>query len=139
MSGEDAPAGTRDSQLEGWDPVLGDGLPLEDVIDRAFDYRGDVTLVRHDGSEVVGYLFNRNAEAMPPFVRMFDSAGNGPFTICYAEIRTIRFTGKDTAAGKSYEAWLRRKAERPPPKRRPSPPTGREPDPCSGGHGRRDP
>jgi len=114
MSGEDAPASPRASRLEGWDPVIGDEVPLEDVIDRAFDYRGDVTLVRHDGSEVVGYLFNRNAEARPPFVRMFDCAGDGPFTIRYAEIRTIRFTGKDTAAGKSYEAWLRRKAERPP-------------------------
>jgi len=114
MSGEDGLASTRESRLEGWDPVIGDEMPLEAVIDRAFDYRGDVTLVRHDGSEVVGYLFNRSAEATQPFVRMFDCAGDGPFTIRYAEIRTIRFTGKDTAAGKSYEAWLRRKAEHPP-------------------------
>lgn len=114
MSGEDAPASPRESRLEGWDPVIGGEVPLEDVIDRAFDYRGDVTLVRHDGSEVVGYLFNRNVEVAQPFVRMFDCAGDGPFTIRYAEIRTIRFTGKDTAAGKSYEVWLRRKAERPP-------------------------
>ena len=114
MSGEDALAGAGESPLEGWDPVIGDAVSLEGVIDRAFDYRGDVTLVRRDGSELVGYLFNRNAEATPPFVQMFDCAGDGPFTIRYAEIRTIKFTGKDTAAGKSYEAWLRRKAERPP-------------------------
>ena len=114
MSGKAALAGANESPLKGGDPVIGDAGPLEDVIDRAFDYRGDVTLVRCDGSEMVGYLFNRNAEATPPFVQMFDDAGDGPFTIRYSEIRAIRFTGKDTAAGKTYEAWLRRKAERPP-------------------------
>ncbi|HMH49054.1 MAG TPA: hypothetical protein VK548_02395, partial [Candidatus Acidoferrum sp.] len=78
-----------------------------------FDYRGDVTVVRQDGAEIVGYLFNRNAEVSRRFVQMFDRAGDGPLTIPYGEIRSIRFTGKDTAAGKSYEAWLRRKTERP--------------------------
>ena len=107
------PQGPEDgSPLEGWEPVVGAATSLEDVIDRAFDYRGDVTLVRRDGTELHGYLFNRNAEVREPFVQMFDRAGDGPFTIPYAEIRTIRFTGKDTAAGKSYEAWLRRKTER---------------------------
>ena len=99
--------------LEGWEPAVGVEVSLEDVVERAFDYRGDVTVVRQDGSEVIGYLFNRNAEVARRFVQMFDRAGEGPLTIPYAEIRTIRFTGKDTAAGKSYEAWLRRKTERP--------------------------
>ena len=40
---------------------------------------------------------------------MFDLDGAGPLTIPYAEIRTIRFTGRDTAAGNSYAAWLRAK------------------------------
>ena len=73
-----------------------------------------MTLVRRYGTELHGYLFNRNAEARPPFVQMLDRDGDGPFTIPYAEIQTIRFTGKDTAAGKSYEAWRRRKTERTP-------------------------
>jgi hypothetical protein len=107
--------GASESLLEGWEPVVGEGVSLGEVIDRAFDYRGDVTVVRRDGSEMVGYLFNRNADVPEPWVQMFDRAGEGPFTIPYAEIRTIKFTGKDTAAGKSYEAWLRRKAERPHP------------------------
>jgi hypothetical protein len=100
------------SPLEGWEPAIGVEASLEDVIERAFDYRGDVTVVRRDGTELVGYLFNRNAEAPERVVQMFDRAGDGPFTIHYAEIRTIRFTGRDTAAGRSYEAWLRRKTER---------------------------
>jgi hypothetical protein len=100
--------------LEGWEPTVGADLPLAEVVEWAFDYRGDVTVVRRDGVEVVGYLFNRDVEAARPFVQMFDRAGEGPLTIPYEDIRTIRFTGKDTAAGKSYEAWRRRKAERPP-------------------------
>ena len=99
--------------LEGWEPVVGAEVSLEEVVERAFDYRGDVTVVRRDGTEVIGYLFNRNTEIRERFAQMFDRAGDGPLTIPYSDIRAIRFTGKDTAAGKSYEVWLRRKTERP--------------------------
>ena len=94
--------------LEGWVP--GPEVPLGEIIDRAFDYRGNVTVDLRDGGEVSGYLFNRDAHARQPFVQMFDTAGEGPITLRYADIRTIRFTGKDTAAGNSYAAWLERKA-----------------------------
>ncbi len=112
-SSDDLTSYSHEETLEGWEPVVGEGASLDDVIDRAFDYRGDVTVIFHDGGQIVGYLFNRDTEAPEPFIQMFDRAGNGPFTIPYAKIATIRFTGKDTAAGKSYEAWVRRKGERP--------------------------
>ena len=94
--------------LEGWVP--GPDVPLAELVERAFDYRGNVTLVRSDGTELIGYLFNRDARTASPFVQMFDTAGEGPIAIPYASIRTIRFTGKDPAAGNSYAAWLERKA-----------------------------
>lgn len=97
--------------LEGWAPDVGDPAERARVIDLAFDYRGDVTVVRTDGVEVAGYVYNRDADVPEPFVEMFDSGG-GPLRLRYAEIRTIRFTGKDTAAGRSYEAWLERKTAR---------------------------
>jgi len=93
--------------LEGWDPGPIAGGTLAEVVERAFDYRGDVTLVRRDGAELVGYLFNRDADAPTPFVQVFAAAGGDPVTIPYADIRSIRFTGRDTAAGNSYAAWLR--------------------------------
>jgi hypothetical protein len=89
--------------------VPGPDVSPAELIERAFDYRGNVTLVRVDGTELVGYLFNRDARAAPPFVQMFDALGEGPITIPYAAIRTIRFTGRDPAAGNSYAAWLDRK------------------------------
>lgn len=95
--------------LEGWVPEIGDDLTLSRVIEMAFDYRGNTTVVTRGGAELVGYIFNRNADTAEPFIEMFDEGGAGPFTIAYAEIATIKFTGKDSAAGKSYQAWLARK------------------------------
>jgi hypothetical protein len=100
---------TDGATLEGWTPEIGPGLSLAEVVDKAFDYRGNVTVIRTNGSETEGYLFNRNADASVPFVQLFDVNGGGPHTIPYREIRTIRFTGRDTAAGNSYAAWLRAK------------------------------
>ena len=93
--------------LEGWDPGPIEGAALTEAVERAFDYRGDVTLVRRDGGELAGYLFNRDADAATPFVQLFAASGGDPVTIPYADIRSIRFTGRDTAAGNSYAAWLR--------------------------------
>jgi len=100
---------TDGTTLEGWTPEVGGRLSLATIIDMAFDYRGNVTVVKIDGSEMVGFLFNRNSEAPEPFVQMFDLDGGGPLSIPYHAIRTIRFTGRDTAAGNSYAAWLRAK------------------------------
>ena len=99
---------TEGASLEGWVP--GPDVSLAEIIERAFDYRGNVTVARHDGTEVAGYLFNREADAASPFVQMFDTEGAGPITIPYGDIQMIRFTGRDTAAGNSYAAWLERKA-----------------------------
>ena len=93
--------------LEGWEPGVGVEVSLEEIVERAFDYRGDVTVVRQDGSEVIGYLFNRTRDAAEPFVQMFERDKSGASSISYARIRAIRFSGKDTAAGNSYAAWLR--------------------------------
>ena len=96
-----------ETSLEGWAPEIPGEVTLAEAIERAFDYRGDVTIVRRDGSEIVGYLFNREAEAARPFVQVFEQRGGDALTVPYADIRTVRFTGRDTAAGNSYAAWLR--------------------------------
>lgn len=95
--------------LEGWVPELSESLTLAEVIDLAFDYRGNTTVVKVDGTEAKGYIFNRGSDAPEPFIQMFDVAGNGPIKILYSEIRNIKFTGRDMAAGNSWQAWLERK------------------------------
>lgn len=102
------------ASLEGWTPDPGHGLTLDEIVELAFDYRGNVTVIKTDGTELEGYLFNRDRDAGRPFVQMFDRRGDGPHDIPYVDIRTIHFTGKDTAAGTSHAAWLRAKgASRP--------------------------
>ncbi|HSB62438.1 MAG TPA: hypothetical protein VLI67_12010 [Vicinamibacteria bacterium] len=103
MSGE-APS------RHGWRPALDGAAALAQALEAAFDYRGDVTLALADGSEVVGYLYNRDAAAAAPFVQVFERAG-GTRTIPYAAIQALAFTGRDMAAGQSYEAWRRRRDE----------------------------
>ena len=95
--------------LEGWVPELGEHLTLGDVVEQAFDYRGNVTVVKVDGTLVEGSLFNRNNDAPAPFIQMFDLTGAGPVKIFFSEIRNIKFTGKDPAAGASWTAWVERK------------------------------
>ena len=95
--------------LEGWVPEVGTQLTLAQVIDLAFDYRGNTTVVKVDGTQIEGYIFNRVIEVPDPFIQMFDRDGNGPLRIPYGEIRNILFTGKDMASGKSWEAWVERK------------------------------
>lgn len=97
----------RESGLEGWAHGPADEVTLVEVVERAFDYRGDVTLVLEGGREVEGYVFNRNRDVAEPFVQVFAHGETDASTIPYARIRAIRFTGKDTAAGNSYAAWLR--------------------------------
>ena len=63
-----------DASLRGWEPALGCELTLPDVVEHAFDYRGDVTVDRVDGTRVVGYLYNRDASAREPFVQLFQFA-----------------------------------------------------------------
>ena len=97
--------------LRAWDAVPGPDLPLEKIIELAFEYRGDVTLTKSDGTRIAGYLFNRDSHASQPFIQLLPTAGGAPLTIPYADISRIQFTGKDTAAGNSYEAWKRRKEQ----------------------------
>ncbi len=98
--------------LEGWAPEPGGNASLEEIVEHAFEYRGDVTLVLADGREVTGYVYNRDRDTDDPFLQLLLPSG-ARVTFRHAEIHAIRFTGKDTAAGTSYEAWLRRKAETP--------------------------
>ena len=101
----------EEKSLEGWVPTLDDSLNVEQVIEMAYDYRGNTTIVKTDGTSVEGYIFNRASEVREPFLEYFDKSGGGPYTLAYSQIANVEFSGKDTAAGKSWEAWQRRKAE----------------------------
>jgi hypothetical protein len=104
---EIAPGREREG-LEGWVPELVGEMELREALEKAFDYRGDVTLTQKDGSKIEGYVFDRitGATLSSSFVRVLPKDGGGRRKISYSEIAALAFTGRDTAAGKSWEAWV---------------------------------
>ncbi len=82
---------------------------LAEAVEQAFDYRGDITLVLASGSTIEGYLFNRTPTGSRPFLQVFPKGQSDERIIEYADIVSISFSGKDTASGKSWEAWVDKK------------------------------
>jgi hypothetical protein len=102
--------GFEHEKLQGrvWQPSSED--ELREGLEKAFDYRGDVTITRKDGSTVEGYIFDRRAAATlsQSLIRLFPKGDPVKVSIPYSEIASLAFTGRDTAAGKSWEAWLKK-------------------------------
>ena len=106
--------GTQHEQLEGWIPQLASEEEIRVALEKAFDYRGDVTITRKDGSKIEGYLFDRRTgrTLAESSVRLYPKDSNQKLSISYADIAALAFTGRDTAAGKSWEAWMKKYAEK---------------------------
>jgi hypothetical protein len=102
--------GFERENLQGWIPQLANEADVRAVIEKAFDYRGDVTITRKNGAEITGYLFDRRIgpTLATSVVRLILATSNERPQIPYSEIAAIAFTGRDTAAGKSYEAWVKK-------------------------------
>jgi hypothetical protein len=105
---EVAPGKQREN-LEGWVPELAGAEELRAALEQAFDYRGDVLITRKDGSQVEGYVFDRRGgrSLQDSFVRLLPKSGSGKISVSYADIAALAFTGRDMAAGKSWENWVR--------------------------------
>ncbi len=106
--------GTAHEQLEGWIPQLATDDEIRVALEKAFDYRGDVTITRKDGSRIEGYLFDRRTAAtlQDSLVRLYPKNSNEKVSVAYADIAALAFTGRDTAAGKSWEAWMKKYAQK---------------------------
>ena len=87
---------------------------LREALNAAFDYRGDVTLHLADGSAIECYVFDRReGDSLDSSqVRIMLAGGGEKRTIAYAQIRRLEFSGKDAAAGKTWENWVRRYVEK---------------------------
>ena len=100
-------------RLEGWVPDLVDENELRQALERAFDYRGDVLITRKDGSQIEGYIFDRRPgrTLADSLVRLLPKDGSAKTSVRYADIAGLSF-GRDMAAGRSWEAWVRQYWER---------------------------
>lgn len=96
---------------------LQDSSPAEirDALDKAFDYRGDVSLTLKSGEKVEGYVFDRRCEGKDLeqcFVRLFPTGRNEKVAIRYSDIAAVEFSGRDMASGRSFELWLKKYREK---------------------------
>jgi hypothetical protein len=102
--------GTVHESVEGWVPQLATESELREALEKAFDFRGDVAITKKDGTKIEGYIFDRvtGASLESSFVRVLPRDSNLRVKISYAEIAALAFSGRDPAAGKSWEAWVRK-------------------------------
>lgn len=107
--------GAQHEHLEGWIPPLASEQEIRQALEKAFDYRGDITITRRDGSKVEGYVFDRRSDAsalQDCCVRLFPKDQDQKISISYADIAALAFTGRDTAAGRSFETWVKKYREK---------------------------
>jgi hypothetical protein len=102
--------GTARQAVEGWVPDLASEAEIRAALEQAFDYRGDVTITRKNGAKLEGYIFDRvsGADLNSSFVRLLPRDSNERVKISYADIAALAFSGRDPAAGKSWDAWVRK-------------------------------
>lgn len=108
-----APAAER-RQVQGWIPELASDEELRRALEDAFDYRGDVTLTLKNGERLAAYIFDRHTGATlaESYVRCFTPGSPEKRRVAYADIARLEFSGKDCAAGRQWQDWVRKYRER---------------------------
>src|ERR1700737_283349 len=96
--------GTQHENLEGWIPNVAGDEDLRQALEKAFDYRGDITITRKDGSKIEGYLFDRRSAPTlaASVVRLFPKNSNEKVSISYADIAPLAFTARAPPAAKTW-------------------------------------
>jgi transcriptional antiterminator Rof (Rho-off) len=106
--------GFKHENLEGWVPELANETELRDALEKAFDYRGDITITLKSGERFEAYVFNRRTGATlaESWVQYFAPNVEAKQKLAYDQIARLEFTGKDRAAGKHWEDWVKAYNER---------------------------
>lgn len=100
--------------LAGWSVDLNNDAATFEILEKAFDYRGDVTITLKDGRTVAGYLFDRRKGKglSDSTIRLLPPTSEDRIMVCYADIKHIAFSDRDPAAGKSFETWVKKYVEK---------------------------
>ncbi len=108
------PVAEAETSLHGWAVDMSDPQMALDALDKAFDYRGDVTLTLTDGAEVGGFIFDRirGDSLADSTLRLMGPKSDTPVVVTYDTIATLTFSGKDAAHGKSFERWVAKYVEK---------------------------
>jgi hypothetical protein len=115
LPSDDEKLGFAHENLEGWIPALASEAEIRDALEKAFDYRGDLTITLKTGEKIEGYIFDRRSDGpglTDCIIRMIPKNRREKLSIAYSDIAALAFTGKDTAAGKSFAAWVKKYNEK---------------------------
>jgi hypothetical protein len=106
--------GAQQEQLEGWVPELASDEDLRQALEKAFDYRGDVTLTLKSGERIEAFVFNckTGPTLAESFLQYFTPNDSEKRKVSYADIARVEFSGKDRAAGKHWEDWVKKYNEK---------------------------
>jgi hypothetical protein len=106
--------GTEHEKLEGWIPSMATDEGVRQALEKAFDYRGDVTITTRAGERIEAYIFNRQTGStlQDSWITYFAPNVQARQKLSYAEIARLEFSGKDRAAGKHWEDWVKAYNER---------------------------
>lgn len=86
---------------------------MRSALEIARDYRGDVEIELNDGNRIAGFVFNVDWDGPQGHTLQLDLPEDAQRMSCPAsDIKAIHLTGRDPAAGKSWENWVRRYAEK---------------------------
>jgi hypothetical protein len=101
--------GAAHEELEGSVPTLASDDDLRRALEKAFDYRGDVTITLKSGEKIEAYIFNRQTGATlaESWVQYFAPNSPDKRKLSYDQIARLEFSGQDRAAGKHWEDWVK--------------------------------
>jgi len=101
--------GTEHEKLEGWIPEMASDEEVRNALEKAFDYRGDVTITLKSGERLEAYIFNRRTgvSLADSWVQYFAANAPDKRKVSYSDIARLEFSGKDRAAGKHWEDWVK--------------------------------
>ena len=101
--------GAEQENLEGWVPALANDEDLRQAMEKARDYRGDVTLTLKSGERIEAFIFNCQSGPTleDSFLQCFTARATEKRKVSYADIASVEFSGKDRAAGKHWEDWVK--------------------------------
>jgi len=101
--------GTEHENLEGWIPALATDEDLRQALEKALDYRGDVSITLKSGEQIDAFIFNRTSGSTlaDSWVHYYTPKAPEKRKLSYAEIARLEFSGKDRAAGKHWEDWVK--------------------------------
>ena len=92
-------------------PAETENPTLWDEVEAAVQYRGDVTIQRREPlTPVTGFVFDfhRGNDLASSSLRMFLPDQSEKQAIALGDVVAIELSGKDAAAGKSFESWVKK-------------------------------